>query len=178
MARTPSATIRKATTPEATTPEAADELNALELHALANIGKRAQRDALAPGNGQAVDVTIHLAGAINVGEDGTPAAHTKPDAALLLAVALEQLGEGARQKILNAIAGRFAAFVADGTPPEAAEDAAKAVAELLATLTHHGTAKRRGTVTAALKATVLRRGPATAALKATVLRRGPATAAA
>lgn len=68
-------------------------LRPLELHALARVGKAADkvRDALKPGLSQPVDLTLRIWGTIDVGNEQTATIRKKPDLREVLAVVLGSL---------------------------------------------------------------------------------------
>jgi|GEM_PF-4789452 len=93
-------------------PAAGNSPSALEYFALAVAGKRncgkKRRAELAVGNGQAVDVTLRIRGAIDV-QEGTTAVTSKAPAALdLLAVMLHLLPANMRAKMTDAMRKAFA----------------------------------------------------------------------
>jgi hypothetical protein len=128
-------------------------LTALEFHALKiEAGKRAEklRDQLTAGQGQTVDFTCRVTGAVGVGENYEFDTDCKPKLVDVLAVLLDSAGEARRETIANTLEKAYADLTDDQTPA-VPEEAATAAAAILDRCTHKTKDPRRGSVTGSLK---------------------------
>jgi hypothetical protein len=129
------------------------ELSALEYHALKiEAGKRAEklRDQLEVGQGQTIDFTCRITGAIGVGDNTEFDTEIKPVLVDVLAVLLAEAGETRRQTIAATLEKAYAGLI-DGAAPAVAEEAITAAKAILTRLAHKQKTQRRGAVTGSLK---------------------------
>jgi len=134
----------------------ARELTPLERHALKVLGKKADacRDELASGDGQGVDVTVRVSGALGVGIAQTVPKPEKPSAVALAGVLLAHFGPRVRQRVIDAAAATYAKE-AEAALEEQVTDDAERLVELC---TRRGQQHQRGPVTGLLAVEVVARG--------------------
>jgi hypothetical protein len=134
-----------------------DGLTALELHALKIAGKGAdkRRNELEVGTGQTVDFTVHISGAIGVGDDVSYGANIHAQMTDVLAVCLANAGPTARKRIKVALIETYASLEPDQENPEVKSEHLKEAEQVLRMLVRTKKKDQRGGVNGSLKVTKL-----------------------
>ena len=127
------------------------------LVCLAQLGKGADkvRERLPIGDGQRVRFTLDVDGAINVGGPSTANVHVEPPAKDLLTIVLGSLGPKTREAAVKAVVDACQAFLAGEGDPVVTEAAKDLAEDLLTRVRRPHLQKKRGAITASLKATLV-----------------------
>lgn len=137
----------------------------LDYHALKIVGKKADavRDKLVEGAGQAVDLTVRIAGAISVGAnvpEGTTTAVEYLSHEVLLTLVLSRLSERKQAEIARDLVTACKPYLAGGPLPVALPSDVRRAQQLASSLTRSKevtTAGRHGAVSGSLSIEVIER---------------------
>lgn len=140
---------------ETITPTAgAPPLSPLESFALAKaVGDRQLRelrDRLDVADGQTVDFTVRVRGALNVAGDGAATASEKPPVDQVLAAVISSIQPRAWPVVRLTVRRLFSAWTAGGDLPAIEDRAVDEADDLLATISRSVTRSKRGAVSASL----------------------------
>ncbi|HEV3020872.1 MAG TPA: hypothetical protein VGX76_00335 [Pirellulales bacterium] len=130
----------------------AGALTPVELHAIAQVGKQAAklRDRLAEENGQEVDVTVRISGAIHVAPGQTTTREEHPSAEALLAFLLSELNNSTRDRLAELARIAHVVWLTGGGEPEVTPAAQAAAQDFLRKVTRQANKHVRGSVTGAI----------------------------
>jgi hypothetical protein len=146
---------------EPCTAPAETELTPIETFAVRKAVKDAQLDKLRPrlklGDGQQVDFTVRIRGAVNVAGNATETKteSVKPDQ--VLACVLSHVSARARKTLLEQVKGDFAVYRANGGAPKLADDLVDLADDLLKSATREVNAPKKGAVSGALELKLVKR---------------------
>lgn len=145
---------RRPSTRETITPTSELLLSPLESFALAKAVSERQLKDLRPrlnvGDGQAVDFTVGIRGAINVAGDASATSTQKPAADQLLAALLGCLTTRARAIAREHLKHLYSAWIAGGDAPEIEPSLIDAADDLLASCSRQVSTSKRGAISASL----------------------------
>jgi hypothetical protein len=135
------------------------ELTPMELHAVARVGKGAEkvRDHLADDHFELIDVTLRIKGSMTVGVPELREKTVKPDAVELLALVFEMLPAGQRRVLEKRLDSAYQLADTEARPEQ--QPAFRILAEqAIARWTKKDERVQRGAVTGTVAAEVLYRG--------------------
>ncbi len=131
---------------------AAGELSPLEIFALSKAprGLDKLRRRLAVANGQPVDFTVRVSGAVNVAADSSATVTESAGADQVLAAVLSQIKPRAQKELAECVRGLFAEYRRGGEAPAFGDEAVDLADDLLASAARQVNASRKGAVSGAL----------------------------
>lgn len=139
---------------------ASAELSPLELHALAKAprGLDKLRDRLDVADGQLVDFTVRVRGAVNVAADASSTLDQEPPAEVVLAVACGVLSRRARAEVREHVAQAFAEWREGAELPTLPAADVDYADDLMRACARRVTKSKRGNVSASLAVELVKRG--------------------
>lgn len=152
---------RNAPPAEPSTAPISSELAPLEAFAVGKaVGERQLKELrprLTAGAGQAVDLTLRIAGLINVAENSTSTQIKSVPADKMLAFVLGRLGARARNPLAAAVESEFADWRRGGELPPIEEASIDLADDLIRAASRKENVQKNGAVSAALEVRVVRR---------------------